>query len=509
MRQIEGKSDRSAPRAHQINLVHEGAMPDLKRRTVRGGLARLCAQWAGLIFRMVSIVVLARLLTPSDFGLVGMVAAFTGILSYLRDFGLSSATVQRPAITEELISTLFWINMLVGALMSLLVAAMAPAVAHFYRQPQLFWMTLIVAFGFIFNAAGVQHSALLQRQMRFTTLSVVSLFSNVVGYVLAIAGAWAGYGYWALVVMSVATPLAATIGCWLTTGWVPGMPRDSAEVRSMLHFGSTLTLNGFISYIAFNAEKVMIGRVWGAEPIGLYGRAYQLLMIPTDLLNAAAAEVSFSALSRVQREPARLRSYFLKGFSLVLAMTLPITLVCALFASDVVHVLLGRNWTGAVEIVRRLAPSIAVLAIMRPLDWLIASMGLVTRGLKIMIVFAPIIITGYFIGLPYGPVGVATAYSTVMCLWVVPHVIWCVWGTPVSAQDILVTASRPLVSGILAGGVAYAAGLVAGPSLPPLVRLALESSALFVAFFGVLLFFAEQRSLYVELLFGVRRAVST
>ena len=157
-------------------------MKDLKEKTIRGGLARLCAQGANFLLRMGSLMVLARLLGPKDFGLVGMVTVFTGVLGLFRDFGLSSAAVQRTIVTEEQISTLFWINILVGVLLALVALAMAPAIAAFYHDPQLFWVTAVLATGFIFNAAGVQHSALLQRQMSFTALAVISIVSLIAGY---------------------------------------------------------------------------------------------------------------------------------------------------------------------------------------------------------------------------------------------------------------------------------------------------------------------------------------
>src|SRR5262249_58492432 len=131
--------------------------------------------------------------------------------------------------------------------------------------------------------------------------------------------------------------------------------------------------------MAYNAEKVMIGRFWGADAIGIYGRAYQLISIPTDNLNAAVGEVAFSALSRLQDDPIRFRSYFLKGFSLVLGLTLPITVACALFADDVVFCLLGPKWKDAAAIIRLLAPTIGILAIINPLGWLMYSLGLVAR----------------------------------------------------------------------------------------------------------------------------------
>src|SRR5580704_15678118 len=138
-------------------------MKDLKEKTIRGGAARLSAQAANFVLRLGSLMVLARLLGPRDFGLVGMVTAFTGVLTLFRDFGLSSAAIQRTSITEEQISTLFWINILVGALLAVLAVALAPVIAAFYHEPRLFMVTTVLAVGFLFNAAGVQHGALLQR----------------------------------------------------------------------------------------------------------------------------------------------------------------------------------------------------------------------------------------------------------------------------------------------------------------------------------------------------------
>jgi O-antigen/teichoic acid export membrane protein len=477
---------------------------DLKEKTIRGGLARLCAQGATSLLRVGALMVLARLLDPKDFGLVGMVTAFTGILQLFRDFGLSSAAIQHPTVTEEQISTLFWINLLLGTLLALVTVAVAPAIAAFYSEPRLFGVTAVLAMGFLFNAAGVQHSALLQRQMRFTALAVISVISLTMAVAIAIGEAKAGYGYWALVAMSVTSPLIATLGFWLTTGWVPGMPHNASAIRSMIRFGSTLTLNGLLAYFAYNAEKVMIGRVWGLDAIGIYGRGYQLVSIPTDNLNSAVGEVAFSALSRLQHDPVRLRSYFVKGFSLVLGMTLPGTIACALFADDLVLVLLGPKWKDAATIVRLLAPTIAIFAIINPLGWLVYSIGLVARCVRIALVFMPVMITGCLIGLPYGPEGVAFAYSAVMTLWLVPHTLWCVHGTAISPRDILLAVSRPLASGILAGALAFGVGMLCSQFASPFTRLFLETGVLLVAFFVVLLFAAGQKSLYLDLLGGLK-----
>jgi O-antigen/teichoic acid export membrane protein len=480
-------------------------MKDLKQRTIRGGVARMFAQAANFLIGIVSLMVLARLLGPKDFGLVGMVTAFTGVLGMFRDFGLSSASVQRVNVTEEQMSTLFWINLGTGGLLGLLIAAMAPAIAAFYHEPRLFAVTLVLAAGFILNSAGVQHGAILQRHMRFTALAVINTVSAIVGTAIAIGGAKAGYGYWALVAMAVASPLTSTILVWLTTAWVPGMPHRRTGIRSMMHYGGTLTLYGLIGYVATNLQNVLLGRFWGADAIGIYGRAYRLVNIPTESLNGVVGEVAFPALARIQDDPSRLKSYFLKGYSLVLALTLPITVACTLFVDDVIYVLLGPKWKAAAVILRLLAPTILVFAITNPLGWLLSSIGRVGRLLKMNLVIAPLLVLSYTMGLRYGPRGVAFAYSAVLTLWVLPDIAWAVQGTVISFWDVLRTLSRPLASSIVAGGLAFGIRLACGQSLSPLPRLALECAVLLVTFSAMLLFVTGQKSLYLDLLRGLIR----
>jgi PST family polysaccharide transporter len=483
-------------------------MKDLKNKTLQAGYARGGALAGNFALRMGSVMILARLLHPKDFGLLGMVTAFTGILSLFRDFGLSAAAIQLAAVTEEQCSTLFWINLLVGAILTVVAAVLAPIVSTFYHEPRLFWITTVVASGFLFNGAGVQHSAILQRQMRFGALALVDIISLILSTVIAIGTAMAGYGYWALVAMTVSLPLATSIGLWLVSRWVPGMPHRGIGIRSIMRFGGTLTLNGFVVYVASNFEKVLLGRFWGAEALGIYGRAYQLIRIPTDNLNSGVGEVAFAALSRLQDNPARLKTYFLKGYSLVLAFTLPITVACAIFANDMVSVLLGPKWKETVPIFRLLAPTILAFAIANPLGWLLSALGLVGRGLKIALVISPLMIGSYIIGLPYGPKGVAFAYSAIMTLWVLPAILWCIHGTMFSFLDILRVVCRPLVSVIPAAGLAYGLNVFFGHAISCLPRLVIECAVLFIMYAGVLLFVAGEKAFYVRLLRDLRKPIS-
>jgi len=172
-------------------------MNDLKERTLRGGAAKVFAQGANFFLRLGSLMVLARLLDPKDFGLVGMVTAVTGVFSLFRDAGLSMATVQRTTISHKEVSTLFWLNMAVGVILGCLSLAIAPILVSFYQEPRLFYVTAVLGAGFLFNAAGVQHSALLQRQMRFVTLSVIETVALLISIAVGMGMALSGFGYWA------------------------------------------------------------------------------------------------------------------------------------------------------------------------------------------------------------------------------------------------------------------------------------------------------------------------
>ena len=483
-------------------------MKDLKHKVIRGGLAKAGSQGVSFVLRIGSMMVLARLLAPKEFGLVGMVTAFTGVLNLFRDFGLSSATVQRGHVTDEQVSSLFWINVLVGLILGVALMGMSHVVAAFYHEPQLVWVSVVLATSFIFNGAGVQHTALLERQMRFTALATIDVISLVASVAVGISMAAAGFGYWSLVAASVVPTLVSTLCLWLTTGWIPGWPRSRDGLHSLLHFGGGVTLVNLIVYVSYNLEKVLLGRFWGADALGLYGRAYQLINLPTENINSTFWGVAFSGLSRVRDDVNRFKSYFLRGYSLVLGLTIPITIVAALLANDLILVLLGPKWKDVVDIFRLLAPTILIFALINPLAWLTFSLGMVGRNLKVVLVLAPIVIGGYALGLPHGPKGVAFAYSAVMTLWAVPHIAWCVHGTPVSLRDILVTASRPFISGIVAGVAAFATLQLVGLSASHLVRLILGGSVLLVVYLGLLLYVMGQKAVYWDLIQGLLRRSS-
>jgi O-antigen/teichoic acid export membrane protein len=478
---------------------------DIKEKTIRGGAARLIGQVLKSLLRLVTIIVLARLLDPSDFGIVAMVTVVTGVFEIFATGGLSAAAVQKPEISDAEISTLFWFNIGIGALLGLLCIAAAPALSTFYSEPTTALVMIAIAPAFVINATGVQHIALLQRHLRYVTLAAIEVGSEIVTGVVAIVMAVAGFGYWAVVASVIIGPLVLTIGAWVSSGWLPGLPRNVRDVYPMLRFGGTVTLNGLVVYVAYNLDKVLLGRYFGPAALGIYGKAYELINLPTRIINTSIGAVAFSSLARLQGEPARLKSYFLKGYSLVVSITLPATIACAVFADDVILVTLGPNWTAAATIFRLLAPTILVFSIINPIGWLLQSIGMQERSLKIALVLSPLVICSYLVGLPYGPSGVALAFSTMMVLWLVPHMYWTVHGTNISVRELFLAAGRPLFAGTVAAVAAAIVQHFAAPFPSPLLRLAFGGTAMLSVYVLVLLFVMKQREFYFGLLREFKR----
>jgi PST family polysaccharide transporter len=485
-------------------------MQDLKDRTIRAGIINVGARGVGFGIRIVSIMILGRLLDPSDYGLVTMVTAFTGVLNMFGAFGLFQAAVQRDSLSEKESTALFWLNVAFGGLLTLAAIAAAPVVSRFYHEPRLLVIMEVVAIMFIITGAGIQHGVLLQRRMLFGVSAVIEIVALLIGTVVSVGMAMAGYGYWALVSITLTLPLATTIGLWIATGWIPGRPQIVPSVRSMLQFGFGTTLNGFVSYFANNIDKLLLGRVWGTEALGLYGRAFHLINFPGDNLNATIGEVAFAALSRTKDDLDRFRRYFLKGYSIVVTLTVPLTVVCALFADDLVVVILGPKWAAAAEIFRILAPTILVFAISNPLGWLLNSLGLIKRGAYIALSSAPLVVAAVAAGIPYGARGVAAAYSIVMVIKVIPITVWALHGTGVRVHEIFAALSRPLTASVAAAVVGFAVHSWSGPELLPVLRLALDLGVFGAVYVATLFLIAGQQALhlYLDLFRAVKAAPS-
>lgn len=473
---------------------------DLKRKSVVGGVAAVSAQGAKFVLQTATTVVLARLLSPQDFGLQAMVVVVTGFLGLFRDAGLGMATIQRHEVTHQQTSTLFWINVAVGATLATLCAALAPVLVAFYHEPRLYWIAVVSGVTFIFNGLAAQHGALLQRGMRFVTQAKIDVLSVAVGSGTGVVMALLGCRYWSLVGMAIATSIVSAAAVLLAVAWVPGPPRRRSGIQSMLHFGGLATCNSFVVFLAWNAEKLLLGRFCGADALGLYGRAFQLVTLPVQQLNIAVTGVAFPALSRIQHDATRLARSFLRGFSLLISSTIPITITCALFAEEIVRIVLGPKWMEATAIFRLLAPVALVFAVANPLSWLVMSTGRIGRALSISTATTPLVILGIVLGLSHGPKGVALGYSLAMTLLIIPIAAWSKHGTGITWADLWGAAKPPLLSGSLAGLAGLLVKLTVGGRLPPTLYLMVGLAVVLGIYAWVLLIVLRQKDVYRDLL---------
>lgn len=264
----------AADPAEHFRIDHLKA--DLKGQSIRGGAITIGAQACKFVLQLGVNVVVTRLLTPQDYGLLAMVNSVTGIVHLFKDLGLSTATVQKAEINHGQISTLFWVNMALSATGALLTAAIAPVIAWFYGEPRLIGITLVLSLAIFLSGLTVQHSALLTRQMRFAALAIADITSILVAITTAIVLALYGAGYWALVLMQLALMITYVVAVWVMCSWRPGPPVRHSGVRSMLAFGGNVTGFSFLHYLAQNLDNVLIGRYAGAQQLGVYAKASTL-----------------------------------------------------------------------------------------------------------------------------------------------------------------------------------------------------------------------------------------
>ena len=267
-------------------------LPNLKRHTIVGGAIMISAQAAKFVLNLGSTVILARLLTPGDFGLVAMVTAVTGFVAIFRHAGLATPTVQQEHITHAQVSNLFWINLGVSALCAIIVAASSPIMAWFYHDSRITYITLALSTTFLIGGFRVQHLALLKRQMRFKAIALIEVGSMAVGVVVGVVMALLDYRYWSLVGYSLATEVASFLLTGMVSRWKPQLPTRGSGIGPMVTFGAHQTAGSFIFSLAAGCDNVLIGRFYGPAAVGVYSRAAALVTRPITI--PVANRLSFS-----------------------------------------------------------------------------------------------------------------------------------------------------------------------------------------------------------------------
>jgi PST family polysaccharide transporter len=440
-------------------------------RVIRGGAVTLIAQGAQFLLSMAGTVVLARLLTPQDYGLIGMVTVVTGFLTLFKDLGLSQATIQREELTHRQTTNLFWVNVAASTLVALVAASLGPLIARFYGEPRLTSITIVLAAGFVLGGLTVQHQALLTRQMRFGLLAASAIIAAVMGLTVGIVLAWRGASYWALVGQQLTVALVTATASWIFCDWRPGLPSRGSGVRELVAFGGNITGFNVVNYFARNGDNLLIGKVWGPAALGLYAKAYQLLLLPLTQINYPVAAVLVPTLSRLAHDPERYRAAFVRTLEKLLMVTMPGIVFLMVTADWAVRVVLGPQWTEAATIFSWLAVAGFLQPVGTTTGWLFVSQNRTRAMLKWGVIGSTMAIVSILIGLPWGPVGVAMSYGLSGLLVRTPVGLWYVGREgPVRTRDFYVTMG-PFVLAALSTGLAVLAYRWAAAPTRPLFGL--------------------------------------
>jgi len=430
-------------------------------------------------------ILLARLLTPEEWGIAGMalvVAAFLAILPYM---GLNHALVSRTTISEEDRSTVFWMSLALGVAMTLLGIALASVVARFFGEPQveeLFWLASV---GFTITSLSTVPGALMTRDLAYRSLELRQMAGTLVGSAVAVGLALAGAGPWAIVANSIASATASTFFLWLLSSWRPRFLFSRESYRDLGGFGIRVYGAQILQYFQLNADNLLIGRYLGPAALGSYAFAYNLMVTP--LLNVAwpIQHVVFPALASIQDDQERLRAVWLRGKRLALAIMAPGFLALAVVGPDLVPLVFGPKWNDSIPVLQLLCLAGLAYSIGTQNQILLMVRNRARTLFWLSLAIVGITVAGIVVGLFWGIVGVSAALAITQWALVAPET----WVTTRAGRmrfwETLFVTCSPLPFAFAAAGVGYVVRLEAkAVGVPSGVRIVLAVLTMIVVYLG-------------------------
>jgi PST family polysaccharide transporter len=436
--------------AFRVVTDHDG----LRRVAVRGAGVTALSQGLGFAIQMIATVILARLLTPADFGLVAMVTTFSLLLMNVGFNGVTEAVVQREQLDHGLASNLFWITVGVGLVLMIAFASAGSLLARFYGDPRLAALTVAMSSTIFLTSVSVMHLALLKRAMRFSRVSANDLVARTTSVTVSIVLGWAAWGYWALVAGAIALPLATSAGAWRRCRWMPGPPRRRAGTGEMVRFAMNTYGHFAANYCTRNLDNFLVGWFFGAQSLGFYKKAYDLCVLPVAQLSDPLNSVAMPVLSRLAGDPERYRRYALRALSTLAFVGMGLGAGLALIGKDLMVVVLGPQWLESGRIFTFFAPGIGALLIYLAYGWIHLSLGRPDRLLRWGIIEFSVIGTLFVLCLPWGPVGIAMAWVASSWMLAIPALWYAGRPADLGVRALVKAVWRYVLASALAGSVA-------------------------------------------------------
>lgn len=479
------------------NNITSRNVADLRQQTVSGVGWTSFTQFSKQGMQFLISVVLARILSPEDFGLVGMVLVFTGFAALFGELGFGAALVQRDFLEERHYSSIFWLNLIFGILLTGLISLLAPVIANFYDEPRLVPLTTIIAINFLVSSLGIVQTAILNRNMAFRLIAIVETISVTIAGGVAVFLAWSGFGVWSLGWQLVITTFIMVIGFWLVNDWRPKFLFDWQAIKELLGFSSNLLGFNAFNYWSRNADNLLIGRFLGSGELGIYTRAYTTMLLPISQVTNVLSRVMFPALSKVQHDKARVKRIYLRSIAMIALLSFPMMMGLFVLAEPFILTVYGSKWERVISVIQILSLVGMVQSIVATVGWIYQSQGRTDWMFKWGLLVGSLGVLSFIFGIILGTVeAVALAYAAV-------NLLLLYWNFSIPGKLIDMKFSEVVASLIGVLGCAFAmAGLVWGMGLllpanwPPWAHLMLQASFGFISY-GLLVHFLQIPA-YVE-----------
>ena len=386
-------------------------LADLKHRSARGAAITMVSQVLRFLVTFGTQLWLAHLLIPAQFGVVAMAAPVVGFISLFTDLGLSQATIQRKQISQGELSSLFWINVAASLLFAAVMLLVSPLAALMYHEPRV--GPIVRALALIMPLSGLvaQVLAIMSRRMQFFALSVVDIMAVVAGAVAAIVAARLGAGYWSLVIQQAAISLTTLCVAWPLSRWRPQRPAIGPEIRSLLRFGGHMTAFSIVNFFSMYFDNVLIGILNGAFALGLFERAFRLVISPLTQVAGPISRIALPMLARLQDDRISYRQAYLRMLQTLVLLTGPGLMCSCVLSSDVTMALLGRNWMGAAPMLHWLSLAAFASTFTVASCWLLVSQDRVAEQTKCGFISSGLIMVALLAGMHWGAVGICISYA--------------------------------------------------------------------------------------------------
>ena len=381
---------------------------NLTKSTLSGFAWQYTSFFTEAVLQLIVLAILARLLSPEDFGILGIAMVVVGFAALFSELGVGPALIQRSELTSIHIRVGFTLSILLSLILTLILMAVSPWVAELLRNDHITSVFSVISLNFLFSGFGVVAESLLIRNLQFRRLMWARVGSYLFGYALiGVTLAWLGYGVWALVGATLSQSLLNSVLLLLLKPHPATPSLARSEMRELLFFGGGFTLARFLNYSANQGDYFVVGRIMGSEALGVYSRAYQLMMLPAKYFGQVLSGVLFPVMAKLQLEQKQLTKTYLTGIAMIALVSAPLGALMVTTAPEIVHVLLGSKWSDTIIPFQILALGVVPRATYKIDDALARALGAMYRRSIRDAIYATAVVLGAVIGLRWGLPGVA------------------------------------------------------------------------------------------------------